>query len=118
LRQVRLICGLILFCYLLSHYSNHALGNISLNATEYGLWFHVALWQSVVGTLLLYSALGVHGSLGLLALYQRPYFRWKITEIVQLEYDTAKREYILISRGGRYLQTGYFWRRHYWWCHV
>ena len=22
-RQVRLVCGLILFCYLLSHYSNH-----------------------------------------------------------------------------------------------
>ena len=56
-RQVRLVCGLILFCYLLSHYSNHALGNISLNAMEYGLWFHVALWQSAVGTLLLYSAL-------------------------------------------------------------
>jgi hypothetical protein len=27
-------------------------------------------------------------------------------------------EYILISRGGRYVQTGYFWRRHYWWCYV
>jgi hypothetical protein len=24
----------------------------------------------------------------------------------------------LISKGGRYLQTGHFWRRHYWWCHV
>jgi adenylate cyclase len=83
-RQVRLVCGLILFCYLLSHYSNHALGNISLDAMEYGLWFHVALWHSVVGTLLLYSALAVHGSLGLLALYQRRHFRWKITEIVQL----------------------------------
>jgi hypothetical protein len=32
--------------------------------------------------------------------------------------DTAKREYILISKGGRYVQTGHFWRRYYWWCHV
>jgi hypothetical protein len=38
--------------------------------------------------------------------------------VSKLEYDTAKREYVLISRGGRYVQSGYFWRRHYWWCHV
>ena len=83
-RQVRLVCGLILFSYLPSHYINHSLGNVSLEAMEYGLWFHVALWHSVVGTLLLYSALAVHGSLGLWALYQRRHFRWKIAEIVQL----------------------------------
>lgn len=84
LRQVRLICGMILFSYLLSHYLNHALGNISLNAMEYGLRFHVAFWQSPVGTLLLYPALAVHASLGLWALYRRRYFRWKTTEIIQL----------------------------------
>jgi adenylate cyclase len=83
-RQVRLVCGLILFCYLLSHYINHSLGNVSLDAMEYGLWFHVALWHSVVGTLLLYAALAVHGSLGLWALYQRRYFRWRTAESVQL----------------------------------
>jgi adenylate cyclase len=83
-RQVRLVCGLILFGYLLSHYINHALGNISLDALEYGLWFHAAFWQSPVGTLLLYPALAVHASLGLLALYQRRYFRWKTAELLQL----------------------------------
>ena len=75
---------MILFSYLLSHYLNHALGNISLNAMEYGLRAHVAFWQSPVGTLLLYPALAVHGSLGLWALYKRRYFRWKTTEIIQL----------------------------------
>ena len=84
MRQVRLVCGLILFGYLLSHYINHALGNISLDAMEYGLGFHAAFWQSPVGTLLLYPALGVHASLGLWALYQRRYFRWKTAELVQL----------------------------------
>jgi adenylate cyclase len=83
-RQVRLVCGLILFCYLLSHYINHSLGNVSLHAMESGLWFHMALWHSVVGTLLLYSALAVHGSLGLWALYQRRHFRWRTAESVQL----------------------------------
>jgi adenylate cyclase len=84
IRQVRIFCGVILFCYLLSHYINHALGNISLDALEYGLRFHVAFWQSAIGTLLLYPALFVHGSLGLWALYRRRYFRWKAAEIAQL----------------------------------
>lgn len=83
-RQVRLVSGLILFAYLLSHYLNHALGNISLAAMEYGLAFHMAFWLSPIGTLLLYPAFLAHGSLGLWALYQRRYFRWKATEIIQL----------------------------------
>lgn len=83
-RQVRLFCGLILFSYLLSHYLNHALGNISLAAMEEGLRFHMALWRSAVGTLLLYPAFAVHATLGLWELYRRRYFRWKATELVQL----------------------------------
>ncbi len=51
-RQVRLAAGLVLFSYLLSHFINHSLGNISLAAMEYGLWFHMALWRSLPGTLL------------------------------------------------------------------
>jgi adenylate cyclase len=83
-RQVRLAAGLVLFSYLLSHFINHSLGNISLAAMEYGLWFHMALWRSLPGTLLLYPALAIHGSLGLWALYQRRHFKWKVTEAVQL----------------------------------
>ena len=83
-RQVRLTCGIILFAYLLSHYLNHALGNISLAAMEYGLDIHMAFWLSPIGTLLLYPALAIHASLGLWSLYQRRHFRWKAAEIVQL----------------------------------
>ena len=83
-RQVRLACGFVLFTYLLSHFINHSLGNISLAAMEYGLWFHMTWWQSPIGTLLLYPALAVHASLGLWALYQRRHFRWKAIELVQL----------------------------------
>jgi len=42
-RQVRLTAGLILFTYLISHFVNHSLGNVSLDAMEYGLQFHMAL---------------------------------------------------------------------------
>src|SRR5690242_16074497 len=83
-RQVRITAGFILFSYLLSHYINHSLGNISLEAMEYGLGFHMALWRSLCGTLLLYPALAVHASLGLWALYERRQFKWKATEVIQL----------------------------------
>jgi len=49
---------------------------------------------------------------------QQPPLREGCRAVSKLEYETAKREYILISRGGRYVQTGNFWRHHYWWCHV
>ena len=49
---------------------------------------------------------------------QQPLLREGCRAVSKLEYDTAKREYILISKGGRYVQTGHFWRRSYWWCHV
>ena len=83
-RRIRLASGLVLFTYLLTHYINHALGNISLAAMEAGLEYHVWLWQSRVGTLVLYSALAVHASLGLWALYERRHFRFKASEAIQL----------------------------------
>lgn len=88
-RQVRLTCGFILFSYLLSHYINHSLGVISLGAMEYGLWFHMGLWRSWPGTLLLYPALAIHGSLGLWALYERRHFKWKVREIIQLAFGLS-----------------------------
>ena len=84
MRRVRLASGLVLYAYLLTHYTNHALGNISLAAMEAGLEYHVRYWQSLPGTLLLYSALTVHAGLGLWALYERRHFRWRVIEGVQL----------------------------------
>jgi hypothetical protein len=37
---------------------------------------------------------------------QQPPLREGCRAVSKHEYDTAKREYILISRGGRYVQTG------------
>jgi hypothetical protein len=38
--------------------------------------------------------------------------------VSSLEYNTAKNENVIISKGGRYVRTGPFWRRYYWHCPV
>ena len=38
--------------------------------------------------------------------------------ISKIEYNAAKREYLLNSRARVYIRTGPFWRRHYWHCPV
>ena len=83
-RQLRITCGLVMFCYLLSHFTNHALGNISYAAMKYGLTIHMGIWRFPPVAVILYSAAVVHAALGLWALYQRRHFHWKIPEIVQL----------------------------------
>ena len=84
LRQVRLISGVVMFAYLLSHYLNHALGNISLEALASGVSLHVAFWQFLPVTILFYAACLVHTALGIWALYERRQFRWKAIEPLQL----------------------------------
>ena len=84
LRQVRLISGVVMFAYLLSHYLNHALGNISLEALASGVSLHVAFWQFLPVTVLFYTACLVHTALGIWALYERRQFRWKAIEPLQL----------------------------------
>ena len=84
IRQVRLICGLIMFCYVFSHFFNHALGNISYDTMEWWLRYHMWWWLSLPGAIILYSAAIVHLSLGLWALYQRRHFRYGIAEFTQL----------------------------------
>src|SRR5215470_3370108 len=84
IRQIRLGCGLILFTYLLSHFANHALGNISYAAMEEGLAYHMQFWRNPLVAAVFYSAAIVHWMLGLWALYQRRQFRYRGPEITQL----------------------------------
>ncbi len=83
-RQVRIACGLVMFSYLLSHFSNHALGNISYALMETGLTYHIWWWRIPIVNLTLYSAATAHFALGLWALYQRRHFRYTVAEITQL----------------------------------
>jgi adenylate cyclase len=84
LRQIRLVSGSVLFAYLVSHFLNHALGNISLDALARGVYWHTLFWQSLPVTIVFYTACFVHTGLGIWALYERRQFRWKAIEPLQL----------------------------------
>jgi adenylate cyclase len=84
LRQIRLVCGLVLFAYLISHFLNHALGNISIDALAAGVRYHTMFWQFRPVAIVFYSAALVHTGLGVWALYRRRQFHWKAIEPLQL----------------------------------
>ena len=84
LRQIRLACGLVLFAYLVSHFLNHALGNISMAALASGLRYHILFWRFPPVAIVLYGAALVHSGLGFWALYQRRQFHWRAIEPLQL----------------------------------
>lgn len=83
-RQVRLVCGIILFAYVVSHFLNHALGNISVDAMEVGVTYHTLFWQFLPVAIVFYTAAVTHMGLGIYALYQRRQFRWRTIEPLQL----------------------------------
>ena len=84
IRQVRLGCGLVLFAYLVSHFLNHALGNVSMEALAGGVYYHILFWQFLPVAIVFYAAALIHAGLGLWALYDRRQFRWKAIEPLQL----------------------------------
>src|SRR6267142_1779838 len=83
-RQIRLGCGLVLFAYLVSHFLNHALGNISMDALADGVYYHAGFWQFLPVAITFYTAALLHAGLGIWALYERRQFRWKAIEPLQL----------------------------------
>src|SRR3954447_9435913 len=84
LRQIRLASGVVLFSYLVSHFLNHALGNISTEALAAGVYWHTLFWQFLPVSIVFYTACLVHASLGIWAFYERRQFRWKAIEPLQL----------------------------------
>jgi adenylate cyclase len=83
-RRLRLAAGLIMLCYLTLHLSMHALGNISLEAMQWGTRIHDFIWHSTPGTIALYGAFAIHFTLALYALYSRRSFRMGAGELVRL----------------------------------
>ncbi|MGL4592607.1 MAG: adenylate/guanylate cyclase domain-containing protein, partial [Aestuariivirga sp.] len=84
IRELRLVSGLVLGCFLTTHFLNHALGLVSLSAMESGRgWFNL-LWRSMLGTILLYGAILIHFALALVALYRRRTLRMPAREAFQL----------------------------------
>ena len=84
IRQIRLGCGLVLYSYLISHFLNHALGNISMEALAIGVYYHTLFWQFLPVAIVFYASALIHSGLGIWALYQRRQFHWRAIEPLQL----------------------------------
>jgi len=82
-RRLRLGAAYVLLLYLTLHFTNHALGLISLDAMAAGRWWFLALWRSAPGALALYGAITVHGVLALWLLYDRRSLRMPLWEAAQ-----------------------------------
>jgi adenylate cyclase len=83
-QDLRLGSGLILFVYVAAHFTNHALGLISIAAAERGLRVAVAVWHSLPGTVLLYGAACVHIALAFVALYEHRTLRMPPMELLRI----------------------------------
>lgn len=88
-RHFRLGSGIILWTYVATHLSNHALGLISLATAERGLQIALRVWHSPPGTVLLYAAFIVHVSLALLGLYQRHTLRLPPLELLRIAFGLS-----------------------------
>ena len=82
-RRVRLISGLILFAYVLTHFVNHGLGIVSIAAMEAMLSVVYPIWSYPPVTFVLYGALVIHMTLALYALWQRRLLTLSVHETVQ-----------------------------------
>ncbi len=85
IRRLRLASGLVLLTYLATHFANHALGLVSLDAMEDGREWFLLLWRNPLATTALYLALVVHVLLALWSLYRRRTLHmpaWEATQLV------------------------------------
>ena len=83
IRRIRLIAGVVMFTYLISHFTNHMLGLVSLDAMEAALRGFFSFWSYPLVSWALYGAFTVHFSLALWALWQRRTLRMPVVMVVQ-----------------------------------
>lgn len=83
-RRLRSITGLILFAYVTCHFVNHAFGIRSIHAMDTAAVVLLRPWQTAAGLTILYTALLIHGLLGLFALHRRRHLRMPASEAWQL----------------------------------
>jgi adenylate cyclase len=80
----RLASGLVLFTFALTHFLNHALGHVSLDAMLEAQEVRRAVWRSRPGTILLYGAAAIHITLALWKLVNRRTWRMPPWEALQI----------------------------------
>ncbi|CAN7481342.1 adenylate/guanylate cyclase domain-containing protein [Rhizobium sp. LjRoot98] len=83
-KRLHLLTGACLGFFLLTHFSNHALGLISIDTMEDARRIFNMIWRSWPGTVLLYGSLLVHFVLALESLYRRQTLRMPMREALKI----------------------------------
>jgi adenylate cyclase len=114
IRRARLGSGLVMFIFAFLHFSNHALGLVSVSAAEDGRRFFTALWRNPVGSLLLYGAIFTHIGLVFRSIYVRRSLVMPKGELAQIGLGLAI-PLLLIDHviGTRVVHTLYGYRDNY-----
>jgi adenylate cyclase len=84
IRRLRLASGLVMLAYVTTHFVNHSLGLISVQAMDGALVEIYKYWASPLGGVLLYGAFAIHYSLALWALWLRRSLKMPLAEATQL----------------------------------
>jgi adenylate cyclase len=84
LQRLRLASGLVLFTFAGTHFVNHAMGLVSLEAMHQVQDMRTAVTRSTLGTIVLAAALVTHISLGLHKLAARNTLRLPLWEALQI----------------------------------
>ena len=84
LRNLRLLSGLVLMCFVVGHLANLALGLHSLGAMGAARVWLLDPWRTSTGSLLLIGSAGIHTALGLYAISSRRSWSMSRTDLVQL----------------------------------
>lgn len=82
--MAKLLSGLVIFAFLISHLANHAVGLISVQAADEMRRVFLFLWRTLPGTILLYGSFIVHIVLALAAIYRRRSFVMPRAEAAQI----------------------------------
>lgn len=82
--RVQLASGIVLAAFIVSHFGNHALGLVSIDAMEAARHVFSAIWRSWPGTVLLYGALLTHFALALDSLNRRHSLRMPASEAIKI----------------------------------
>ncbi len=116
-KRLHLLTGACLGFFLLTHFSNHALGLISVESMENARHIFHLVWHSWPGTVLLYGSLLVHFLLALESLYRRQTLRMPAREALKICFGlvfpflivghvvSTRIESMLIGHGDGYYQV-------------
>jgi ferredoxin len=83
-QRLRLASGLVLFAFAGTHFTNHAMGLVSLEAMHQMQDVRTLVTRSTIGTVVLIAALATHISLGLYRLAARNTLRMPLWEFAQI----------------------------------